>query len=116
MKVMLKTKHVFPFIKMIRALDIKTELKAMFAKAKGKTKEELEQLDEEEGIEYLFIFIDKLPNAEREVMDFLTLYTEKTRKELDEQDIEFTFETIKGIVMDEKFQAFFQLAMKQSTK
>jgi hypothetical protein len=110
---MLKTKHVFPFIKMIKALDIKTELKAMYAKMKGKTKEEIDQMDDEEGIDYLFLFIEKLPNAEKEVMDFLMVYTGKDKKELDEQDLEVTYETIKGILMDEKFQVFFQRAMKQ---
>lgn len=110
---MLKTKHVFPFIKMIKALGIKAELKSMYAKMREKTKEELDQLDEEEGIDYLFLFIEKLPNAEREVMDFLAVYTGKSKKELDDQDLEVTFETIKGILMNEKFQVFFQRAMKQ---
>lgn len=111
---MLKTKHVFPFIKMIKALDIKNELKAMYGKIKGKTPEEISQLDKEEGIEYLFMFIEKLPGAEKEVMAFLQLYTNKSKDELEEQDLDVTFNMIKEILMDEKFQVFFQQAMKQN--
>lgn len=109
---MLKTKHFFPFVKMVKALNIKDELKAMYRKTKGKTKKDLAQLDEEEGIDYLFLFVEKLPNAEAEVMDFLAVYTGKSTQEVAEMDIDETFEIIKEVVMDEKFQVFFQQAVK----
>lgn len=109
---MLKTKHFFPFIKMVKALDIKDELKEIYNKTKGKKKEDLDQLDKEEGIDYLFLFIEKLPNAEKEVMDFLALYTGKSKGDLDELDIDDTWNILKDLFMDEKFKVFFQRAVK----
>jgi hypothetical protein len=109
---MLKTRHFFPFIKMVKALDIKGELKEMYRKTRGKTPEELAQLDETEGIDYLFLFVEKLPGAEREVMEFLVVYTGKTREELDNLDLDETYNIVKEVLTDERFQRFFQQAVK----
>lgn len=110
---MLKTKHFFPFVRMIRALDIKEPLKEIVAKTKdAKSKKALEKLDQEEGIDYLFLFIERLPNAEEEVMHFLSVYLEKSTEEVGEMDLVEIFDVLKGIVEDEKFGAFFKLAVK----
>lgn len=108
---MLKTKHFFPFIKMIRALDIKDELKEIFRKTRGKSASELEQLDDEEGIDYVFLFVEKLPNAEKEVMEFLSVYTEKTREEVGDMELDEVFGVLKEVVTDEKFLGFFKQAV-----
>lgn len=109
---MLKTKHFFPFIKMIKALDIKDELKEIYQKTRGKSQEELGHIDESEGIDYLYMFVEKLPNAEKEVMDFLAIFTGRTRDEIDELGIDETFEIISQIVTDESFQSFLSRAVK----
>jgi ribosome assembly protein YihI (activator of Der GTPase) len=109
---MLKTKHFFPFIKMVKALDIKDELKAMYQKSKGKTEEELEKMDKDEGLDYLFMFIEKLPNGEKEVMSFLSVYLEKSIKEVEEIPLDEMVSIISGIFQDPKFKIFFQQAVK----
>ncbi len=109
----LKTKHFFPFIKLIKALDIKNEFKEMYSKAKGKTEEELEELDKTEGLDYMFMLIEKLPNAEKETFNFLSVYTGKSKEDIEEMEIDEIAEVIKTVLMDEKLQVFFQQAMKQ---
>lgn len=109
---MLKTKHFFPFIKMVKALDIKNELKEFYQKAKGKSEEELEQMDELESFDYLYIFIEKLPIAEKEVMSFLSVFLEKKKEEIDEMEISEMVSVIKDIFKDPNFQTFFRAAVK----
>jgi hypothetical protein len=110
---MLKTKHFFPFVKMIKALDLKDAFKEMYEKAKGKSEEELSKLDQSgEGIDYLFILIDKLPQAEKETYHFLQVYTDKTKEEIENMDLDEVIAILREVLEDEKFKVFFQQAMK----
>lgn len=109
---MLKTKHFFPFVKAVKALDIKEELKEIFQKTRGKTEEELEQMDEVEQFDYLYIFIDKLPNAEKEIMSFLVVFLEKDKKEVEEMELTEMFNVFQDIFKDPNFQTFFRSAVK----
>lgn len=108
---MLKTKHFFPFIKMVKALDIKDELKEMYRLVK-ENPDNLEQLDEEKGIDFLFLLIEKLPNAEREVMNFLSVFLDMTVEEVQEMELDETVQTIYGVFTDPNFKVFFQRAVK----
>ncbi|MGJ9381533.1 hypothetical protein [Salipaludibacillus sp. CF4.18] len=109
---MLKTKHFFPFIKMVKALDIKNELKEFYQKTQGKSEKELEQLDDTESFDYLYIFVEKLPNAEKEVMSFLGIFLDKKQKEIDDMELVEMFNVLQGIFKDSSFKAFFQAAVK----
>ena len=109
---MLKTKHFFPFIKMVKALNIKGDLKSFYQKSKGKSAEELAELDGTESFDYLYVFIEKLPNAEKEVMNFLIVFLEKSQKDVDEMEIIEVYNVIKGVFQDPNFQTFFQAAVK----
>ena len=109
---MLKTKHFFPFIKMVKALDIKEDLKSFYQKSQGKSKEELEELDGAESFDYLYVIVDKLPNAEKEVMSFLVVFLEKPQKDVDEMEITEVVSVIKDVFKDPNFQTFFQSAVK----
>lgn len=111
----LKTKLFFPFVRMVRALGGKALLaeimklrKDASAKSKGK---ENEALTEEMGVELVGVLIERLPDAENEVMEFLALFTGKSREEIEEQPIEETIGTIKDIVTDPKFLDFFKSAV-----
>jgi hypothetical protein len=109
---MLKTKHFFPFIKMVKALDIKDDLKSFYQKVQGKSKEELENLDNLESFDYLYLFIEKLPNAEKEVMNFLSIFLEKPIHDIEEMEITEMWKVISDLFKDESFKTFFQQAVK----
>jgi hypothetical protein len=97
---------------MVKALDIKEDLKAFYQKVKGKSEEELSNLDEMEGFDYLYLFIEKLPNAEKEVMNFLSLFLEKPLKEIEDIPFAEMWKTISGLFADPNFKSFFQQAVK----
>jgi hypothetical protein len=109
---LLKTKHFFPFIKMIKALNIKEELKSIYQKTKGKTNDDLKKLDDDEGIDYLFLFIEKLPDAEKEVLGFLSIFLDKPIKDIEEMAIEEMWKIISELFEDPSFKTFFRQAVK----
>lgn len=109
---MLKTLHFFPFIKMIKALNIKNELKEIYNKVRDKSVQELENLDKEAGIDFIFMFVEKLPDAEKEVMNFLCIYLDKTLDEVNQIPLDEMVKTIYEVFKDPNFQTFFRQAVK----
>lgn len=104
----LKTKHFFPFVRMVKALGGKTLL-ADIMRLRGKA---TEGQTEEAGMELVGILVDRLPEAENEVMEFLALFTETPREQLEEKPIEELIQTIKELVVDARFLDFFKSAAK----
>lgn len=111
----LVTMHLFPFIRMINKLDIKHEIKELFSNKldlSGKSEEEKKQLLEARGLDFVFVFVEKLPNAEKEVFEFLALYSGKSIEEIKAAELTETMELIKALFQDEAFTAFFRQAVK----
>lgn len=111
----LKTKHLFPFIRMVRALKIKEEAK-QFVKAMQTENKSLEELDDEQGMDFFFIFIDKMADAEAEVMTFIALFANKPRAEVDEMEITEVWAILKHLLNDPNLKVFFQQALTKTTK
>jgi len=104
----LQTKHFFPFLRMVRAIGGKELLGEIM-----RLREKANQGDvEAAGMELVGILVERLPDAENEVMGFLSLFTGTPREELEEQPIEELFETLKTLVTDSKFFDFFKSAAK----
>lgn len=111
----LTTKHFFPFIKMINQLDIKSEIKNILVNRidlSGKTEEEKQELMHEKGIDITFLILEKLPNAEKEVFEFLALYSGKTVEDIKEMELAETMNLILGLFKDQAFTSFFRQATK----
>lgn len=108
----LKTKHLFPLIKMVKKLDIKDDIKQFLGSIEGKTKDELQEMDKEKGFDLLYIFIEKLPQAEEEIYEFLSTYTEKKIGQIKELDVFELFELVKSAFKNEAFKSFFTQVMK----
>lgn len=101
----LKTKHFFPFVRMVRAIGGKALLADI-------TRLRSADNVEEAGMELVGILVERLPDAENEVMDFLALFTETTREELEEKPIDELIQAIKALVADSNFIDFFRSAVK----
>jgi len=101
----LQTKHFFPFVRMVRAMGGKALLADIMR---------LRSADnvEEAGMELVGILVERLPDAENEVMEFLALFTGTPREELEEQPLEELFETLKTLIADSNFLDFFKSAVK----
>lgn len=108
-------KHLFPFVRMIAKLNIKQQLKELYLNTinvKGKTLEEVEQIKNDRGFDFIFLILEKLPNAEKEVFDFLSLYSGKTVEELQEAEIPELLELLKQVFQEKSLISFFQQAVK----
>lgn len=80
------------------------ELKIRFA--------EIQQEQQVKGLELLFLILEKLPHAEKEVYTFLSKVYDIPVKELEELEFDEVATMIKNVVGSESFQRFFTLILK----
>jgi hypothetical protein len=111
----LKTKHLFPFLRMIKKLNIKDDFKRMTnqkADVTGLSEEEKLAVMQDKGVDLFFLLIEKSPDAEKEIFEFLSVYVEKSVDEIEEQDIMETKSQIEQLFKERLFTDFFQRATK----
>jgi hypothetical protein len=120
---MLKAKHLFPFLKLIKAMGAKDLLQRLARlwkeakeKAGGTDTEAAQVVMEEIGLDVVAMLLEKVPDAENEFFGFLSVYTGKKREELDELSFEELVEILKGIVQEANFSSFFQSAVASAEK
>ena len=111
----LTVKHLFPFLKLMKALNIKEEFKNVI-----KNKIDVTDLDEaqqsellqERGMDLVFMLMEKMPSAEREIKSFLALYADKSLEEIEELPVEEFIDLIKQFFAEPQFKSFFKQAAK----
>ena len=111
----LTVKHLFPFLKLMKALQIREDFKAIVKNKiniEDMTDEDRETLLQERGIDLVFAFMEKMPNAEREIKSFLALYSEKTLEEIEALEVEDFIELIKTFLKEPQLKSFFKQAVK----
>lgn len=108
----LHAKCLFPFLKMVKKMNIRPEIKSLFAAYKGQSEDELEQLQQEMGLEFFLLLSERLPDAEEELYAFMSAYTGKSAEELHEMELFDLIDIFKSIFVDERFADFFQRALK----
>lgn len=112
----LKTKHFFPFVRMVRAMGgrkLIATIESALKDSKGKGGSE-GKITDEAALGLIGTLIELLPNAEDETMDFLALFMEKSREEVEEQPIDETVNAIVDLFKDTKFMDFLNSASKAS--
>jgi ribosome-binding factor A len=108
---MLKGKCFFPLLKLIKKVDLKQDIKNLTVNVTGKTAEEKKAITDENGLELIFIIVDKIEGAEKETWDFMTLYLEKSIEEVKEMDIFEIAEIISELIKDKRVQTVFHKAI-----
>jgi hypothetical protein len=111
----LTTKHLFPFLKLMRALNIKDDFKAIYrnkSQFENMTEEEIAAQVDERGIDLIFMLMEKFPNAEKEIKAFLCIYADKTAEEMEELPVEEFFALIRQFLKEPAFKSFFSQAVK----
>jgi hypothetical protein len=111
----LTVKHLFPFLKLMKALNIKDELKTLL-----KNKIDVTDLDDaaqnelmqERGLDMVFMLMTKMPDAEREIKSFLALYSDQTLEDIEALPIEEFIDLIKQFFAEPQFKSFFKQAAK----
>jgi HJR/Mrr/RecB family endonuclease len=111
----LTVKHLFPFFKLMKALNIREDFKALM-KNKISVEEladdDKSELLQERGIDLIFTLMEKMPNAEKEIKSFLALYAEKTLDEIEAMSPTDFIELIKQFFAEPEFKSFFKQAVK----
>lgn len=111
----LTVKHLFPFLKLMKALNIREELKNI---VKNKidvselTEEQKNEILQERGMDILFTLMEKMPNAEKEIKSFLALYTERTLEDIEALGINEFIDLCKQFFNEPDFKSFFTQAVK----
>lgn len=111
----LTVKHLFPFLKLMKALNIREEFKNI---VKNKvdvtemTEEEKNEILQERGMDILFTLMEKMPNAEKEIKSFLALYTERTVEDIEALSIDEFIGLCKQFFNEPEFKSFFTQAVK----
>ena len=111
----LTVKHLFPFLKLMKALNIREDFKDIVKNKiniEDMTDEDRETLLQERGIDLIFTFMEKMPNAEREIKSFLALYDEKNLEEIEALSIDEFIELIKKFLKEPQLKSFFKQAVK----
>ena len=117
---MLKTKHLFPFLKLIRAMGIKDLLQRLSrlwqdAKAKADTPEAQAAASGQLGLDMVAMLLERVPDAESEFYGFLTCYTGKARAELEELGVDELVALLKQVLAEANFASFFRSAVDSQT-
>ena len=111
----LTVKHLFPFLKLMKALNIREDFKDI---VKNKvdiddmSDDDREALLQERGIDLIFTLMEKMPNAEREIKSFLALYSEKTLDEIEALPVDEFIDLIKTFLKEPQLKSFFKQAVK----
>lgn len=111
----LTTRHLFPFLKLMKALSIKEDFKKIYknkAAVDGLSETEMNSLIEERGIDIIFTLLEKMPDAEKEIKQFLCVYADKTMEEMQELPIDEFIGLIKQFLAEPQFKSFFTQAVK----
>jgi hypothetical protein len=109
---MLKTKHLFPFLKLIRAMGIKDLLGRLAQMwSQPKDAEAKDALAGQLGLDIVAMLLERAPDAEAELYAFLTAYTGKARAELEELSVEELIALLKQVLAEANFSAFFKQAV-----
>jgi hypothetical protein len=111
----LTVKHLFPFLKLMKALNIKEEMKNIIKNrvdVTGLSDEEKEAALQDKGIELMFGLMEKMPDAEREIKHFLSIYDDKTLEEIEALSVEDFITLVKRLFAEPSFKSFFAQAAK----
>lgn len=111
----LTVKHLFPFLKLMKALNIKEEIKNILKNkvdVSGLTDEQKEEVMQDKGIELMFGMMEKMPDAEREIKHFLTIYADKSLDEIEALSVEEFIALARQLFAEPSFKSFFTQAAK----
>ena len=111
----LTVKHLFPFLKLMKALNIRDEFKDILKNKvdiTGLSEEQQGEILQEKGIDIIFTLMEKMPNAEREIKSFLALYAEKTQDEIEALPVDEFIDLIREFLKEPQLRSFFKQAAK----
>jgi hypothetical protein len=111
----LTVKHLFPFLKLMKALNIREDFKQVFKNrvdVSEMTDDDKNQLLQERGLDMVLMLMEKMPTAEKEIKSFLALYSDKSLDDIENMPVEDFIDLIKQFFAEPQFKSFFTQAVK----
>jgi putative heme iron utilization protein len=111
----LTVKHLFPFLKLMKALNVKEEFKNLSKNkidVSAMTEEEQNDVLQERGMDMMFTIMEKMPNAEKEIKSFLALYSDRQVEEIESLSIDEFIALVKQFFAEPELKSFFKQAAK----
>lgn len=105
----LSTLQGFKLIKILKKLDIKDELRELSKNANKKGKKDTV---ENVQMEIAFLLVEHIPDAQKEICEFLGDLVGKTEKEIEEQELQETIKIITDLLSQEGMGSFLTSALK----
>ncbi len=102
----IKTEVMFKLLKVVKKIGILDELKGMFKSATVKDKKELENKQEEIGMDLVIKIIGGLDNSENEFYELIACVKEIDVKQAKELELNESIEVLKAIFKSEVFKGF----------
>ncbi|WP_050607265.1 hypothetical protein [Clostridium niameyense] len=112
MEIKLQTSDMFKLLKITKKTGMFENIKGLFKNVQGKSKEELEKIQTEVGMDIIIGILSGLDNAENEIYQLVGGCTGKKAKEVEEQDPMITMEVIQEILKSEVFKSFLSFFSK----
>lgn len=112
MEIKLQTQDMFKLLKIVKKTGMFENIKDLFKNVQGKSKEELEKVQTEVGMDIVIGILSGLDNAENEIYELVGSVTGKKAKEVAEQDLTTTMEVIQEILKSEVFKSFLHFFSK----
>lgn len=108
----LLTQDLFPLTRIIKKMNIKSDIKAIAKDLNGLSDEEKLKAKDSLNIDLMMLFIENIGSAEKEIYKLLANLSGKTEKEIAEQKLIETIDMLKAIFNDDQFDDFFGVAVK----
>lgn len=102
----IKTEVIFKLLKVIKKIGILQEVKGMFKTVSSKSKEELQEIQEDMGMDLVIKIVSNLDLAENEFYELIASIKEINIKQAKELELDETIEVLKALFISEVFKGF----------
>ena len=107
----LKTSDLFILSKIIKKMDIKSDIKALSQDLVGKTDEEKIKAEQGLQIDLLMLFTENIGSAEKEIYNLLADLEGKKPKEIEDMELAGFIVLIKELFEQESLTSLFSMAL-----
>jgi hypothetical protein len=104
----LQFSDAFSLIRIIKKMNIKEEVKGIFADASGMTKEQIDELSNEKGIHFVMMLVENLDRAEQEIYEFIASLSGIPKDQIAALQLEETFEILMQLTQLKGLKSFLQ--------
>ena len=107
----LKTSDLFKLSKIVKKMDVKEDVKSLAVDVTGKSDEEKLKINQDLQVDLLFLFMERLGNAEQDIYSFLADLCFVTENEIKDMDLDEFIGLVKELFAQESLGQLFTMAL-----